>query len=326
MLNSLYAVDLSGRRRLVTRLPGDLELHDISRDGRVLLSRHNPVSTLMAAAPGESIERDLSWLDGSWLSDISDDGRTVIMTEVWEGGGPNGSIYLRRTDGSPAVRLGEGHATAISPDGSRVLALSTLEGALPLRLVLIPTGAGEPQTLEHQEFDRIWGASWFPDGRRILFAATQPGHRVRLYVQGIRGGGPQPVTPEGVGHCGTAITPNTRAVSPDARFVIAGAATTCALYPVEGGEPRPIRGLEAGDQPVQWSSDGREIYVYRAGSPVGVWLLDPETGRRRLWKEIHRSNPGFDAAVLVRVTPDGRSYAYSWNRNLSELYLVDGLR
>ncbi len=325
-LNSIYAVDLSGRHRLVTRLPGDLELHDISRDGRMLLSRHNPVSVLMAAAPGEPSERELSWLDGSWLSDLSDDGRTLISTEVWEGGGPNGSIYLRKTDGSPAVRLGEGHATALSPDGKRVLGWLPSGGGLPPRLVLIPTGAGEPTTLEYREFNRVTGANWFPGGERVLFAASGPGHGVRLYIQEIAGGSPRPVTPEGVGHCGITVTSSSRGVSPDGKFVIAGTAETCALYPVEGGTPRPIRGLEAGDHPIQWSRDRRGVYVFRAGRPVSVWLLNMETGERRLWKEIHQSNQGFDTAVIVRMTPDGRSYAYSWNRNLSELYLVDGLR
>ena len=322
---ALYAVDLSGKRRVVTRVPGELELYDVARDGRVLMGHHTVIHSLLGVAPGETNERDLSWLDASYLSDLSADGRTLLTTEGAEGGGPNHAIYLRKTDGSPAVRLGEGEAMALSPDGKWVLASMGSGPEVPARLVLLPTGAGEPKTLEYKGFERIdRGASWLPDGKRILFAAVEHGHPRRLYIQEIDGGKPRPVTPEGPEAIGLGAS---HAVSPDGKFVIGVKGEERLLYPVERGSPRPIRGLEPGEVPAQWSSDGHSLYVLRRfDMPIKVWLLDWETGKRRLWKEIRPSDPGIDKSPGFLVTPDGAAYVYSRSRNFSELYLVDGLK
>ena len=74
---AIYAVSLSGRQRVVARGPGGLGLQDVSSDGRVLLTHGNGRILMMTLAPGQTTERDLSWLDGSILGDLSDDGRTL---------------------------------------------------------------------------------------------------------------------------------------------------------------------------------------------------------------------------------------------------------
>ena len=114
---SLQAVSLSGKRRLLLRIPGTFEFHDVARDGRVLFGRLNLRRRIAVLAPGERNERDLTWLDSSNVRDLSPDGRTVLIRESSEGGGPNQSIYIRGTDGSPATLIGEGIGHALSPDG-----------------------------------------------------------------------------------------------------------------------------------------------------------------------------------------------------------------
>ena len=104
---ALYAVDRSGRERLIVRVPGALELDDISPQGRVLMAHHTTTYRLLGRAPGDSEDRDLSWFDLSWPWDLSEDGKTLVFTEGGEGGGKKESVYMRGTDGSPAVRLGE---------------------------------------------------------------------------------------------------------------------------------------------------------------------------------------------------------------------------
>ncbi|HEX6906463.1 MAG TPA: hypothetical protein VF154_07655 [Terriglobales bacterium] len=52
--------------------------------------------------------------------------------------------YVRKTDGSPAVLLGEGAAVALSPDGKWVVAQSP---GSPAQLRLLPTGVGEARVL-----------------------------------------------------------------------------------------------------------------------------------------------------------------------------------
>src|SRR5262249_38093864 len=104
---SLYAVTLSGSVRLVFRAPGGIHLQDISRDGRVLLKRGGSIVHITALPPGGK-ERNLSWFDGSWLADLSRDGKTILFSEVGEGAAATPTVYLRPTDGSDAKRLAMG--------------------------------------------------------------------------------------------------------------------------------------------------------------------------------------------------------------------------
>jgi hypothetical protein len=156
---SLRAVSLDGNERVIAGMLGQIDLEDINRDGRVLLTRANIGIDLHALPPGASYERDLTWFGFSRLADLSSDGRRVLFTEFPEGAAEGGFTYLRKTDGTPAVRLGEGQALALSPDGRWALSLLTA----PVRLVVVPTGTGERKTLPGPELTYVDGhAGWFP--------------------------------------------------------------------------------------------------------------------------------------------------------------------
>ena len=313
---ALRAVTLSGKQRLVTRVTGALTIQDIGRDGRVLMIHENARMALQARAPGQSEERDLSWLDWSLARDISADGKTVLFDETGEGSGGNYGVYVRKTDGSPAVRLGDGTARALSPDGRWALTRNLAE----MQTVLLPTRAGKSITLEPGSVTRLQRAVWFSNGKRILFVGAEPGHELRCYVQDIEGGKPRPVTPEGtVGFL----------LSPDGRFVaVRDRNQAPLLYPVEGGSPRPVSGVAPGEIAIRWSSDGRSIFVRQFGDlPARVFRVDLSTGRRELWKEIMPSDrAGVRAISGIWLAADEKSYVYSYNRTLSDLYLVNGLK
>ena len=315
--DALWAVDRSGKRRLVTRVPGDLELYDIAPDGRVLLAHHTLVFIVRGVGAGEKEERDLSWLDGSEVSDLSSDGRLLLLTEGREGAGATPAVYLRGTDGSPAVRLGEGRAFAISPDGQWVLAVA---GQTPA-LVLLPTGAGESRTLDRGDLrDFRWGA-WLPDARSVVFSATSANGVSRIYVQAVSEGKPRAISPERF-----TFPPATSPVSPDGKSVLAVSGGKWVVFPIEGAaQGSAIPGIEPEEVPIQWSADSRSLYLIRRGErPPKVWLLDLTTGQRRLWKQLPTQD--FHLVFRIRVSPDGRSYAYNGRMVLSELYLVSGLR
>ena len=125
---SIYALDLSGKERLIYRAPGGLTIHDISRTGLVLLTFDKARVSISALPPGETRERSLSWFDWSLLLDMTSDGKTILFSETGEAVGANYSIFVRKTDGSPAVRLGDGGFGALSPDGKWVLAIRGLSG------------------------------------------------------------------------------------------------------------------------------------------------------------------------------------------------------
>ena len=315
---ALYAVDLSGRERLVARMPGTLTLHDIRKDGVVLLTRESWRRELKGLPPGVSKERDLSWLDYSYPADLSTDGKTLLFDEEGEAGGSTYGVYFRNMDGSPAVRLGDGLANALSPDGKWAVS-SPLSS--PAQFLLLPTGPGEPKQLTNDEINPSW-ARWLQDGTGIVFSGNEPGRGVRFYVQALEGRKPRAISPEGINALNFAV-------SPDGEFVAGiGPDQKGYQYPVGGGEPRPILGLAAGEVPITWNENGRAIYVYRPGEvPARVYLLNPRTGRRRFWRQFMPSDrAGVNHIGPIRLTPDGQGYVYGYQRVLSDLYLVEGLK
>ncbi len=314
---ALYAINLSGRERVVARAPVGLMLHDISQDGRVLLTRGSFTTDLVGLAPNETRERDLSWLDSVSVFDISADGRTFIFQYFGEGSGTNYTSYLRKTDGSPAIRLGEGAATSLSLDGK--WAATVLH--TPPKIMILPTGTGQPATLERGTIDEYSWATWFPDGKRILFTGRERGRPMRCYVQEIgEGSKPRAVTPEGV--VGTQI-------SPDGKFVVAAnPGNQTSLYPIDGGEPRPFTGLSAGEKIISWTGDGHLLFVRGTEVlPIRVYRLDPISGHKEMVKELMPADrAGLILAPRILLTPDGKSYVYEMRRNLTTLFLANDLK
>jgi Tol biopolymer transport system component len=314
----VYGVTLAGKERLLLQAPGWMRLQEISRDGRVLLLQASPRSRIVCQPPGPSAERDLSWFDWSTVADLSADGKRLLFYEWGEGVAGNPTVYLRDTSGGDAVRLGEGRALALSPDGK--LALAVQQGSPP-RLVLLSTGPGEEKPLPQSGLIDYYSAAWFPDGKRILFVAAGSDRQPRSYVQDIEGGEARAVTDE---------TVQATLISPDGKlFAAVSGAGAYQLRPVDGGEPRPIRGALPGDELIQWSSDGRFLFLRGLGdSAVEFFRLDLSTGHREPWKKIAAADPvgliGIQPAS-VHMTPDGRSYAYTYWKVLTELYLVDNL-
>jgi len=318
---SLYAVSMAGKLRVVTRVPGGLKLHDIARNGRVLIARESYRAGILGLPPGEPRERDLSWLDYSFATDLSADGQALLFDEEGEAGGPNYTVYLRKFNGAPAVRLGDGSAVALSPDQRWALAVLPKPNS---PLLLLPTGTGDVRTLPLEGVSPEEAGTWFPDSKRICFTGSEPGKGVRLYVQSIEGGKPRAVTPEGV----MAALPGF-AVSPDGRTVAAVAPNHRAmLYPVEGGQPREIAGAVEGEFPIRFGSDGRWVYLWKRGDvPARISRIDIESGRRELWKNLVPLDPaGVERISNVVVSADGRTYAYAYARILSDLFMVEGLR
>jgi dipeptidyl aminopeptidase/acylaminoacyl peptidase len=320
--SGVHAVDLEGNVRLVAQMPGELELDDISRDGRVLLAHHTLIHSLRVQGLGDSVERDLTWLDRPEPFDVSADGKTILFSEVGEGGGTTGGVYVRKTDGSPAVRLGDGRGLALSPDGSTVLVEFPNAND---RLALVPTGPGEPKTLPLAGFEAVSAAVWLADGKAFLLSARERAKNWRIYRVELPDGKPRPISAEGVA---VAIAHfMTGPLSPDGRTLLsAQSPAKFARYALSAGQFRPIVGLERGEYPIRWASDGRAIYTRREVPPglTQISRLDPDTGRRVPLREI-RLGSGEDVLRVV-MSPDGRAYAYAVGRAHSQLYVVEGLR
>jgi Tol biopolymer transport system component len=314
---ALQAVTLAGEVRTIVRTPGSLRLLDISRAGRALVTLESFVSSVFVRGPTGREERDLSWLDRSTAWDLSADGSEVLLSGEGEGTGGSPSVYLRGTDGSEAVRLGDGIGTMLSADGKWVVAM--VFGSPP-RLLLIPTGAGEPKLIARGQIEEYIWARLLPDGRRVLISGYEKGKGARLFVEEVEGSAATPVTPEGTSWM---MPP-----SPDGRLVPSLGPGGVKLYPIEGGQPRALPGIASGDEILHWSADGRSVLVQRRRTlPVRIDRVDVATGKGELWREIAPiDRTGMIEVVAVRISSDERTYAYSVRRLLSELYLVDGLK
>ena len=321
LFRALCAVTPGGARRTITRMPGNATLWDASADGRLVIAQTDDRAVVIARRPDDVDDRDLSWLDASWVADLSHDGRLVLFTETGQGAGPTMAVYLRGTDGSHAVRLGEGRAIALSPDTRWAICAPASDPFSPAAfLELLPTGAGEARRLTANNGIRYTGAAWLPDGKRLIVSAIEPNHRPRLYLQDLEQGRPAPITPEGV---------TSWVVSPDGSTIAASGPTPAIrLYPVDGAASRELPGVSDADRPIGWIRDG--LLIRRSGDSTAsrgeVHRVDVRTGRQEFWKNILPRDPaGIMVLVSFCVTPDGRSAAYSWHRALTNLYVADGL-
>ena len=315
----LEAVNLAGQKRSITSAPVRLILHDIARDGRVLVERAATRRGVPGLVPGETRERDLAWFDGSRPVAISDDGRLLLFNETGDATG-EGAHYLRKTDGSPAVNLGAGEALDLSCDGNWVL---VRQSESPNTLILQPAGTGQSISIDLSTFESVGDAAFFPDGKHLLVRASEPGKKRRLYVLDIPAGKPRAIS---TGQYAFGRRP----VSPDGRTIAAFGdwQEDLFLLPTAGGEPRTVPGTKDLD-PIRWSSDGKSFLAFETGSvPARVVRIDVETGRREPWKILApRESAGVIDIAPVLPTPDGAAYVYGYSAAaISDLFLIEGLK
>ena len=314
--SAVYAVDLSRRVRVVTRMPGSLELFDIARDGRVLMSHSEEGPGVIARAPGASAERDLSWLGGSFLGDLSGDGKMVLFTE-------SGVLYLRRTDGSAAaVRLGADFSPfgpmALSPDGAWVAAARPGSRA---RMALVATGVGASRELALEGLGSVGAVSWARDSKTIFFLGWQEGRGTRIYRQDLSEEKPRPITTDISGA-------EELVISPDGRSLALMGKGTVRLFSIEGTALRTVPGNFSAQTLIGWASDRRALYSYRMTDlPGRIYRIDLATGELKVLREMLPADPaGIWRIHPVRITPDGSSYSYTYTRCLGDLYVFDGLK
>jgi len=312
--SNLFAVDLEGHQRLVWAGAGGVVLQDIFPDGRVLFIRENRRRGIAGLFPGHDSEIDMSWQDWSLVTRISPDGKWIFFAEEGDGGGPKYSAYMRATDGSPAIRLGDGTPYGVSPDLKWVA--SIIPGQ-PQQLWLLPTRAGAPKNLSQPGFDYDY-ALWFPDGKHLLVTGREPGKQARSYLTTMDGGALTPVTPEGVQGFPTE----------DGKEVVSRQGDSVKFYPIDGGQPRSVP-AKVPDLTLAWGAQsGRYVIgAERPAVPLKLYRYDTVTGERKPWRDlVPADRAGVYVANIFDITPDARWYAYSYVRDLSDLYLVDGLR
>jgi serine/threonine protein kinase/DNA-binding winged helix-turn-helix (wHTH) protein/Tol biopolymer transport system component len=322
----LYAVAVAGGLRVVSQVPGSLKLLDMAADGRVLLAREEMRSSVQFVTAGQSSPRDLTWLGLASGPQLSADGKTLMTIENGDGTGGKIVTFVRGTDGSPAVRLGDWMGLSLSPDRKWVATVPDLtDPRAPLikrEITLVPVKAGKPLPIQNGSLT-LYGVvptiMWTPDSRRILYSAMEAGHEVRTFAQDIAGGRPSPVTPEGF---------RGEVLSPDgATLVVRDSQKNAFLYPIDGGTPKRLPSLTPEHVALSFSTDSRMLYIAKRNErPPKVWRVDLGTGQIEIWREVPYDPAGFVAFQSPQITPDGQALAYTVKRLLSALYLVEGLK
>ena len=318
---ALRAVDLAGRERVVLPAIGaGLFLHDVSHDGRFLLERSTRRMGLACRPSGEAQERELAWLDGSDIRGLSSDGWTMLFREGGDGGaGSDGGAHMRRCDGSPAIRLGDGEPDDLSPDGKFVLA----HAGSPPGLVLLPTGSGLPRMVQIPGSEP-GGARFRSDGREIAVWQEDEGGEFMAFV-GLDGGQTRKARVPDIADNGSALSPNGSEVAyvrSDGKIVVSTASA---------GAPRELPGPPLNDSEglKKWSGDGRFLYIFWIkGMPAKILRREIATGTTVPWLELQPGDPtGVTGIRNIQITPDGRSYAYSYMRTEScDLFVAEGLK
>ncbi|MFL6245744.1 MAG: protein kinase domain-containing protein [Thermoanaerobaculia bacterium] len=314
----IVALSMRGRERIVLPTPGRFTLNDIAADGRVLVAMESGSREMMLGTRNDGPERNLTWLDWSFLGGISPDGSRVVFEEQVGARRNNANaVYVRKSDGSPAVRFGEGTARSFSPDGRMIGVIPPGNDALHL----LPIGVGTPKVVPLRGLTSCVWWEWTADATRLVIWAHHGETGSRHYVLPIDGDDPpRPVTPAG---CGWWF-----AVSPDSTHIVAAMPDREPMrYPLAGGDPLPIDGAQRGDLPIQWSADGGSIYVFRPSRfTVGIDRIDLTTGARSRWHDLRPADAtGIMDIQPIFMTRDGAHYAYAYRRFISDLYIVEGL-
>ena len=264
--------------------------------------------------------QDVSLFDQSLGSAISKDGSSVLLSDQGSIAGTTYATYLRRLGQAEAVKLGDGQAVDLSPDGQ--WSLSIVYGP-PSRLLLLPLGAGKTTELPNPRKMTIQAAGFMPDGRRVVFLGGVGAEPLQMYTQDLASGEARAFGEPGVSLMSFAGIP----VSPDGSQVwLQGPDNLPYLYPVNGGTRRPVKGLNPGERVIGWSDKG-ELYVSNLiGIPQRIARLDLVTGRRTPHKELMPSQAAGVRRTELSITPDGRTVLFSYSRLLSSLYVVTGLK
>ena len=316
-LRAIWAVTMNGVERLVYRAPQRLTIEDIAPNGRVLLTGATMRSETMFGSLSEHFERKLSWFDWATQLSLSRDAHLLAFTESGEGAGDKYGIYIRPTDGSPAIRLGDGQADTLSPDGKWVVGTKTDLKTLQL----LPSGPGAPRTPNVAPIETVVRARWFPDSQRLVIVGREKDKKNRSYELSIAGGTPKPITPEGT--TGTFVSPDGKWLAVNSPE---GGDGRARLFALDGG---PLRdpGIQGDDAFAGWLADSRGILVRSQGLPIKVARLDITTGQRT---PVATLTPGDASGITslgnVAFAPDGDHYIYVFFRMISELFVVDGLK
>ena len=317
----LHAMAMNGATRVLQAVPLRWQLTDVSSDGRILLRTSSPLASMWFRAAGASAETDLYWHDFSGGRDISADLHSVLFSEGgFADNQPDFRTYVRGTNGSAAVEIGQGLGMAFSPDGQWAM---TSLNAQPSQLVAYPVHAGQPRPLTSDAIRHLSGR-WLPDGRRIIFVGIEAGKAPRYYVQD------SPTSPpRAISDVTATFERETDPIvlSPDGAFVAAPVADGVQLLPIAGGVAHALPGVAADSIPLAWCQDDSLLIQKRSDLPAKITRVNIKSGASTVWRAIAPPDlTGVRSINAIRVGADCRTYLYSTWEQRDTLIVVSGIK
>ena len=244
--------------------------------------------------------------------------RSKINADLNASAGSDYATAWRDTSGGPVVRLGPGLTSGLSPDGRWVGAkkLSTMEA------LFYPTGTGEAITIAglHLSGANKAGPMFFGDGTHALVCGFVGDAKTsRCYKTEIRAGAPlEPVTPEGI--ISATLTGN------DGTLVVSKTDGTLWLMSIGSDVLVPAKGLTSDRAVIGRSRMPNNVFIAPPDVPLKIYRVDALTGQRTLVKTLVVPDSGGLTDVSVTEWSDDGPYAYMFSRELSQLFIVRGLK
>jgi len=311
-LYNVYRVTLDGDAHMVSDNAGTMIIHDVSRDGTWVVSRDDQAERVFFRAAGSDRDVDLTWLDNMVNPFLTRDGKTLLFTDQSTEAGGNYGVAFRPTAGGPIVRLGEGGATAISPDGKSVLAIVP---TTPPRLMAYPMGVGDMARLDRGQFESLSNAAWLPD-KKVLLCGNLPEGPIRAFVLDPATHEASPVGPDGLRGCVPSPSGETFIARQGTRWV------TCPLADASEGTPVPT--LTSDDLFIRWNHDASAVFVFRlAEIPVRVDSVNLAAETRETVLTLGEGeSAGRTGISAVRMADDLRTVVYEADQYSSVLFTV----
>ncbi|MBA3655717.1 MAG: protein kinase [Gemmatimonadaceae bacterium] len=311
----VHVVNMKGDVRMPVSAPGDIVVHDITADGRWIISSDQRSVSVLARGPGDKVAREQGWLDYSFRPFISRDGKLLTFGDASSGSTNLYSTILRQTAGGEATQLGDGYPVGFSPDGQWI---ASVIPTTPAKLVLYPTGVGTERAVPTGSLDQVTSVDWFRDGKTMLVCGNAKGKAAYCGTIPVAGGEPKPVTAGG--------TSDGR-ISPDGRAVmVSNGPLKYTVYELGSSAPPVPVPLDSGERVVGWSNTGRGVVVRMPLSITAV-RLDLATGKR----QVIMDDPVVDLTAVnaisnLNLADDPHVYAYVARRQKSRLYTVEGVK
>ena len=307
-----------GQERTVYCGTSGTRLHDISSSGRALVSAEAAEFTTAVVEHRSNVERDLGGMGGAIQPRLTPDGSEIVVTDVFERGGSDYSVYVQKMAGGGPVKIGQGgYGSDISDDGK--WALVVLPGKTPGNVQVIPVGAGQGKTLQWEGF-QVTSANWFPDGKHILLFGNPAGLPVGLYMTDDLGSTPKMLVKN---------VPAWADVMRDGQNLLLLVDGTLVQHSIKDGSEKKLRSLQPGEVPVDWAKEPDHIFTQIASATeIRIDKVDLASDQRETWQTFTpRHQQGAWLYVLqVSITPDGRWMLFNYQNQFGHFYASDTLR